>query len=212
MIVTSEIQSELFTPTSAAGPLRLDMPDAEVLLYEHFFDEAESGRHFEALAGGVSWQQDDFTIHGKNIPVPRLTAWYGDDRKRYAYSGLTMYAQPWSTTLLQIKGRVEAEAGTRFNTALLNFYRDGRDSVQWHSDDEPELGSNPVIASVSFGATRVFRLKHETRKELARVDIPLDDGSFLLMRGTTQHFWKHQVPKTAKPTGPRINITFRVVL
>lgn len=187
------------------------MPDADVLLFERFFDEAESRRHFDSLAEGVSWQQDDFTIHGKTIPVPRLTAWYGDDRKRYAYSGLTFEAQPWNPSLLQIKRRIEVEAGTRFNTALLNLYRDGRDSVQWHSDDEPELGRNPVIASVSFGATREFRMKHVRRKELARVDIPLHDGSFLLMRGTTQHFWKHQVPKTTRPTGPRINITFRIV-
>jgi len=205
------MQSELFMSLPAAGPLRLEMPDADVLLFERFFDEEQSRRYFSELAAGAPWQQDDFTIHGKTIPVPRLTAWYGDDSKRYSYSGLTFHAQPWSPLLMKIKRRVEAEAGTQFNTALLNYYRDGRDSVQWHSDDEPELGRNPVIASVSFGATRVFRMKHVKDKALSGVDIPLHDGSLLLMQGSTQHFWKHQVPKTAKPVGPRINITFRTI-
>lgn len=205
------MQSELFVQSSAAAPFRLDMPEADVRLFERFFDEAESRQFFAKLVESVAWQQDDFTIHGKTIPVPRLTAWYGNDRKRYSYSGLTFHAEPWSPVLTEIKRRVEAESGTRFDTALLNYYRDGRDSVQWHSDDEPELGRNPVIASVSFGATRVFRMKHLRRKELSRVDIPLHDGSLLLMQGSTQHYWKHQVPKTTKPVGPRINITFRVV-
>ena len=204
------MQSELFMSLPAAGPLRLDMPDADVRLFERLFDEPESQQCFAELVAGVAWQQDDFSIHGKTIPVPRLTAWYGDDRKRYSYSGLTFHAEPWSPVLMKIKRRVEAEACTTFNTALLNYYRDGRDSVQWHSDDEPELGRNPVIASVSFGATRVFRMKHVKDITLSRVDIPLQDGSLLLMQGATQHFWKHQVPKTAKPVGPRINITFRV--
>lgn len=191
--------------------MRFEAPDAEVLLFERFFDAAESNRLFEALETGVRWQQDSINIHGKRIPLPRLTAWYGDPGKGYSYSGITMHPQEWNAALSQIKERIEADAGTRFNSALLNFYRDGRDSVQWHSDDEPELGRNPVIGSVSFGASRMFQMRHKRRKELARVDIPLDDGSFLLMKGATQHHWRHQVPKTANPVGPRINITFRVI-
>ena len=210
-LVAPELQSEMFRQSSKAEPLRLDLPDAEVLLFEGFFDPPETHQLFKALETGVNWQQDHLVIHGKKIPLPRLTAWYGDYRKSYSYSGITMHAQPWSSDLLQIKNRIEAEAGTRFNSALLNFYRGGRDSVQWHSDDEVELGRNPVIASVSFGASRMFQMKHRRRKELPRVDIPLHDGSFLLMQGPTQHFWRHQVPKTSKPVGPRINITFRVI-
>jgi len=205
------MQSELFVRAPATGPLRLDMPDAEVLLFERFFDAAESEHLFASLATGARWQQDSIAIHGKTIPLPRLTAWYGDEGKHYSYSGITMHPQTWTPELIQIKSRLEAQAGTCFNSALLNFYRDGRDSVQWHSDDEPELGRNPVIGSVSFGASRMFQMKHKRRKELARVDIPLHDGAFLLMTGTTQHRWRHQVPKTAKPVGPRINVTFRVI-
>ena len=140
-----------------------------------------------------------------------MTAWYGDAGKTYCYSGITVEPIPWTPLLLSIKTRVEAVANTTFNSVLLNYYRGEQDSVSWHSDDEPELGQNPVIASVSFGATRKFQFKHKTNPDL-RAAIDLTPGSLLIMAGATQHFWKHQIPKTTKPVGARINLTFRVII
>ena len=139
---------------------------------------------------------------------PRLTAWYGDFD--YRYSGITMHATPWTETLQKIKKRIETHSGVIFTGALLNFYRDEKDSMGWHKDDESELGLNPVIGSVSLGAARTFKLKNIKNSEL-QISLLLTHGSFLLMRGQTQHFWKHAIPKRVKPLGPRINITFRVV-
>ena len=113
--------------------------------------------------------------------------------------------------LILIKEKIEKEIGLNFNSVLANLYRDGKDSVSWHSDDEPELGINPIIASISFGETRRFQLRHKSNKELEKVEIALTHGSLLIMKGTTQHYWKHQIPKTAKNIGTRINLTFRIV-
>jgi len=186
------------------------LPDAEVLFYPAFFELAESDALFEELTHDIAWKQETIKIMGSDVLTPRLTAWYGDEGKSYIWSGITQHPHPWTPALLRMKERVEAAAAVRFNSVLLNLYRDGRDSVGWHSDDEPELGENPVIASVSLGATRVFQFKHKHNPDL-RHQIELTHGSLLLMRGATQHFWKHQIPKTAKPTGPRINLTFRVI-
>ena len=123
-----------------------------------------------------------------------------------------MRSQPWNKVLLFIKKRIEKEAGVVFTNCLLNLYRTGKDSVGWHQDNEPELGQNPIIGSVSFGATRSFQLKHRYRRDLKKVIIPLTDGGFLLMQGTTQHFWKHQITKATKAVKPRINLTFRKAL
>ncbi len=187
-----------------------DMPDAEILLYRNFFDASESSALFQELSQNIAWQQQNIKIAGKSIPIPRLTAWYGDPGTSYSYSGITVNPLPWTPALLQIKDRVEAVAKCRFNSVLLNFYRSEQDSVAWHSDDERELGTNPVIASVSFGAERNFQFKHKHRPEL-RQTINLTPGSLLLMRGTTQHYWRHQIPKTKVATGPRINLTFRTI-
>jgi len=142
---------------------------------------------------------------------PRLTAWYGDPGKAYSYSGITMQPHNWTKALLEIKQRIEAVAGASFNSALLNLYRDGKDSMGWHRDNEKELGINPVIGSVSFGAARTFVLRHYTDKKLKQ-SIELTHGSFLLMRGRTQHCWEHSLPKRITSTGERINITFRRIL
>ncbi|MCC7447172.1 MAG: alpha-ketoglutarate-dependent dioxygenase AlkB [Anaerolineae bacterium] len=186
------------------------MPDAEVLFYPGFFSAAESQQLFETLAREIHWAEQSITIYGKSVKVPRLVAWYGDAGKSYTYSGTTMHPEPWIPALLTMKARIEAVAGVTFNTVLLNYYRNEQDSMGWHSDDEPELGKNPVIASVSLGATRSFQFKHKRDSEL-RQSINLTSGSLLLMRGPTQHFWKHQIPKTKRPLDPRINLTFRVV-
>lgn len=201
---------DLFSnPDQALVIHSFDLPQAEVILYEHFFAGQESDRLHKALISKTIWQQDRIKIYGKTLNLPRLTAWYGD--KDYGYSGITMQVHPWTDDLLFIKKRIEQQVNTIFTGVLLNYYRNGDDSVGWHADDENELGTNPVIASVSFGATRSFQLRHKTNKSLKKLNIPLSHGSLLVMQGTTQHFWEHQVPKTAKPMGPRINLTFRVV-
>jgi alkylated DNA repair dioxygenase AlkB len=146
------------------------------------------------------------------IDQPRLTAFYGDVQKPYSYSGIVMTPVEWNEELLFIKEKIETAINIHFTSVLLNFYRDGKDSMGWHADDEKELGENPVIASVSFGETRVFQMKHRKRKDVTKRNIPLTNGSLLLMQGTTQHFWLHQIPKTTKQLSPRINLTFRVIL
>ena len=163
------------------------------------------------LESGIAWGQEHLTIYGKKIPFPRKTAWYGDPGCEYSYSGLTMTPHPWTPALLGIKERVEAEAETRFNSVLLNLYRDGSDSMSWHSDDEPELGQDPIIASVTFGATRSFQLRYRPNPAY-RAQADLTHGSLLIMSGPMQHCWQHQIPKTKKPLGPRINLTFRTIL
>jgi alkylated DNA repair dioxygenase AlkB len=188
----------------------LGMADADVILFPAFFAVAEADGLFAALTDGIAWKQDTIKLYGRVMDQPRLTAWYGDAGRSYTYSGITMSPQPWTPELLQIRQQVETVAGVVFNSVLLNQYRDERDSVSWHSDDEPELGVNPVIASVSFGAARRFQFKHKADPE-KRVAVDLTHGSLLLMRGPTQHFWKHQIPKSSRPHGPRINLTFRVV-
>lgn len=189
---------------------QLPMPDADVSIDRNFIPPEESDRLFADLTSNIAWEQKPIQFMGKTVMQPRLTAWYGDEGKSYTYSGLTVHPMPWTPTLLTLKARVEAEAKITFNSVLLNRYRTGQDSVGWHSDDEPELGTNPVIASVSLGATRKFQFKHKTNPDL-KLSIELTNGSLLLMRGATQHFWKHQIPKTTKVLGPRINLTFRVI-
>lgn len=188
-----------------------DLPDAEIEYYPDFFSEREAHEIFEQLYTHIPWQQDNITIFGKTYLQPRLTALFGNDGKSYTYSNITMQPYPWNDLLLKIKTKMEDVTGHHFTSVLLNLYRDGRDSNGWHADDEKELGKNPVIASLSFGAERVFQLKHNTIKGLKQ-NIALENGSLLLMKGTTQHFWKHQIPKTTKPMKHRINLTFRTIL
>jgi alkylated DNA repair dioxygenase AlkB len=189
---------------------QLIMPDAEVYLDREFFTPAESDNLLADLTANIAWEQKAIQFMGKQVMQPRLIAWYGDEGKSYSYSGLTVHPLPWTPTLLNMKARVEAAADVTFNSVLLNLYRTGQDSVGWHSDDEPELGTNPVIASISLGAARSFQFKHKTNPDL-KMAIELTHGSLLLMRGITQHFWKHQIPKTKKELDPRINLTFRVI-
>ena len=188
-----------------------DLPDADITLFENFFTNQESKKLYQNLIENIQWRQDKIKIFGKLIDQPRLTAFYGDSFKDYSYSGIVMKPIDWNDDLLFIKNRVEEMAKIKFTSVLLNYYRDGKDSMGWHSDDEKELGQNPVIGSVSFGESRVFQLRHKLRKDIKKVDIKLTDGSFLLMKGTTQHFWQHQIPKTTRSLESRINLTFRVI-
>lgn len=191
--------------------IAFDLPDADIILYNSFFSEEEANKLFKSLQDSIQWQQDQIKFYGKTFNVPRLSALYGYEGKSYTYSGITMNPYEWTSDLLHIKNRIETIAEMEFTTCLLNYYRDGNDGNNWHQDNEKELGENPIIGSVSFGETRPFQLKHIFKKELKKVDIPLSHGSFLLMKGTTQHFWKHKIPKTSKVINPRINLTFRVI-
>lgn len=191
-------------------PLSLDLPDAEIIYYPQFFDKEQADQIYVELLQEIAWQQDNITVFGKTHPQPRLTALYGNEGKPYSYSNITMQPNPWNTLLQKIKYHIETTTECQFTTVLLNQYRDGKDSNSWHADNEKELGTNPIIASLSFGAERVFQLKHNTIAD-AKKSIVLEHGSLLLMKGSTQHFWKHQIPKTAKPIGNRINLTFRSI-
>ena len=201
-------QGQLFPKTGQA----FDLPDAKVEYFSGMFEERHATSLLDALIGKVEWVQNTIRFYGKESPVPRLEAWYGDAGKSYSYSGIRMDPNPWIDELLEIKKAIEPIAGTRFNSVLINYYRDGRDRVAWHSDDEKELGQNPVIGSVSLGAERRFKLRHKNyRKNGHQAEIMLVHGSLLVMKGPTQHFWKHEVPRTVRSVGKRINLTFRVI-
>ena len=175
------------------------------------FSHQKRGRlFFSQLKERVKWQQEEIKLYGRKILLPRLTAWFGDEGKTYMYSGITVEPEPWTPTLLEIKSRIEEVSDVTFNSVLLNYYRNERDSVSWHSDDEPELGKNPTIGSVSLGDVRTFQLKHKTDKSL-NISRDLPDGSYLEMAGSTQHHWLHQIPKRTRKIGPRINLTFRII-
>ncbi len=180
------------------------------MFVENLFSADESSQYFETLMNQIQWRQEPIILFGKSILQPRLTALYGDPEKQLRYSGIVMNPLPWTESLLQIKKRIEPLAEKIFTTALINLYRDGKDSMGWHRDDEKELGINPVIGSVSFGATRKFQFRHFKKQSLKQT-VLLTSGSFLLMSGSCQHNWQHSIAKTKIPTGPRINITFRVL-
>ncbi len=185
-----------------------ELPDATLRFEPNFLSPTEADRLYEVLRESVPWRHDEIRIFGKTYPQPRLTALFADNGRSYSYSGITMEPAPFTQELKSLKAQVEQRSGHRFTTCLLNLYRDGKDSNGWHADDEKELGPNPVIASVSLGHTRAFHLKHRSRKSL-RYRMMLSHGSLLVMEGTMQHHWLHQIPKTRKAVGPRINLTFR---
>jgi len=183
--------------------------NGEYVFFPNFFTKSESDILFQSLREKILWKQESMSIYGKKVAFPRLTAWYGNDDKPYSFSGITLNPLPWIKEIIEIKNRIEPKANVEFNSVLLNLYRDGKDSISWHTDSEPELGKNPVIASVNFGATRKFQLRHlKTKKKL---EIELTHGSLLIMQGELQHYWQHQVPKTNKTIGERINLTFRFI-
>nr|BDT27217.1 alpha-ketoglutarate-dependent dioxygenase AlkB [Bacteriovorax sp. HI3] len=160
---------------------------------------------------GIKWRNDSITLYGKTFPQPRLTAWYGDPGVKYSYSNIHMQALPWTPVLLKLKTQLENDLNVRFNSVLVNYYRDGNDHMSYHSDDEKELGPNPTIASLSFGETRSFQLKHKFDLEKKTVIIPITDGSLVVMKDELQHFWQHKISKTKKLIGPRVNLTFRMI-
>jgi alkylated DNA repair dioxygenase AlkB len=189
----------------------LPLPDGELTLFRRPDLGTAPGSLFSSLRASLAWRQETIVLFGKQMLQPRLLAWYGDPQAIYRYSGRRHDPLPWTAELSELRRRIEALTGARFNSVLANLYRDHRDSMGLHADDEPELGERPVIASLSLGEERVFRLKHRQRKDLRPVRLALTDGSLLVMAGATQRHWKHEVPKQSRPCGPRINLTFRWV-
>ena len=188
-----------------------ELPDATLKYYPNFLNTKEADLYLEKLTNETPWRNDPITVFGKTYPQPRMTSLHGHTTDSYGYSGIVMQPNPMSKPLLDIKQKLHAFTKEVFTTVLLNLYRDGQDSNGWHADNEKKLGINPVIASVSLGASRFFHLKHNNDKS-QRLKLELTHGSLLLMEGATQHFWKHQIAKTAKKVNPRINLTFRKVL
>ena len=185
----------------------LELLDADVRVLQGFLDPQRADDAFARLMAEIEWRQDSIRMYGKTSPLPRLHQWFGDG-KAYTWSGIHMQSTPWCPALLEIKEEIERETGVRLNSALANLYRTGEDMVSWHADDERELGNEPVIASVSLGASRDFLLRHvEYPKE--RVKILLEHGSLLVMKGSTQRHWEHTLPRRKKVDKPRINLTFR---
>ena len=197
-------------PGSTGSGMKISMPDADVLHFARLFDPSEASSLFLQLQQNIEWQQEQIKLYGQVHDLPRLTAWYGDPAKTYSYSGISIRALEWVEALLEIKRRIESVSDYSFNSVLLNRYRNGSDGISWHADNEPELGQNPVIGSVSFGAARPFQLKHKTLD--AKRKITLENGSYLLMKGRTQHCWLHQIPKSKRVLGERINLTFRLIV
>ena len=196
---------DLFTPEAGLQPIPIE--DGELSLLPQLPLPLSNAEVFERLLNETDLRQEIVFVYGKHHLQPRLTACYGE--ASYTYSGLRLDPLPMTPLLELLRGAVEAATGHRYNSVLLNYYRDGADSMGMHSDDEPELGPRPVIASLSYGATRSFILRHKTSKRTLKFD--LADGNLLLMAGTLQRCWQHGINKTAKPTGPRLNLTFRYI-
>lgn len=201
---------------TAAGPppVRIPIPlaDAELTLIERIDWGSPDDVIISRLTAGIPWRQESIALFGKAHLQPRLICWMGDPGCRYRYSGRTYEPVPWHPLVADLRTRIERQAQARFNAVLLNLYRDGQDSIGCHADDEPELGERPIIASLSFGAERTmyFRHRHDSSIPIERISLP--GGSLLVMRGDTQVNWKHAIPKTRKPVGPRINLTFRRIV
>lgn len=192
-----------------SGLQRLPIDDAEVFLQRGVDFGLPYQQLLDTLIESTPWRQQQIKVYGKKYLQPRLSAWYGDEA--YSYSGILLKPLPWTDTLLELKNRVESIIDHQFNSVLLNYYRDQNDSMGMHSDDEPELGKQPVIASLSLGEERSFLLRHKYRKDIGSVKLSLSSGSMLVMKGDTQSHWKHGITKERKPCGPRINLTFRKV-
>ncbi len=222
------------TWNEALGGFDICVPNGELFYAEQFFNQKISDRTVEYFLENdtndwqsvdwhdyvgerlpkvkfknISWQHDKLNMFGKDVYLPRYSAWYGDSDKPYTYSGLTLQPKPWNKGLLYIKQHIEQATNTYFNSVLLNWYRDGEDNIGWHTDAETELGKNPVIASVNFGETRDFFIR--TNDKSQKIKIPLKHGTLLIMKGALQHFWEHSVPKRKKVKGARFNLTFRSI-
>ena len=189
----------------------LKLVNANLRLQQDFLPEPAATRLFHALTDAVTWRRDRIKLFGKSMEIPRLHQWFADDGLSYTWSGLTMTPQPWLDELIDIREQIEAACDYPFNSVLANLYRDGSDSMGWHADDEPELGHQPVIASLSLGAERDFVMRCRDDETAKKQYMKLQHGSLLLMAGDTQRYWQHSLPKRRKISEPRINLTFRLI-
>lgn len=214
----------------------IKIPNGEIIYAEHFFDKKISDRSLEYFLENdsfdwrtanwrdfdkeqlekvkfknINWHHDKLNMYGKEVFLPRYSAWYGDNDKSYSYSGITLQPNKWNNGLLFLKDNIEKIAITKFNSVLMNWYRDGEDYINWHTDAERELGQNPIIASLNFGATRRFLIRRIDDNS-TKIEFPLKHGTLLIMRGELQHFWQHSVPKEKKVKQIRINLTFRTII
>lgn len=202
---------DLFDEESGCNSFRrIDLPGAALQYFPNFFNSDRADEYLAALRNELEWRQEVIKMYGRDIDIPRLSAWYGEPEIAYSYSGIRSVATSWSRTLMLIKSEIENVAAISINSVLANLYRDGSDSVSWHADDEPELGESPIIASLSLGQTRTFQMKHK-RDTQQKFQIDLMHGSLLIMSGDMQRNWLHQVPKTKRQVGERINLTYRYV-
>lgn len=211
----------------------IDIPDGRLYYAPRYFDSALSDSIIDSLLAcdgidhsthdwhqqsdigalpfkNIQWQQDSVSMFGKTHDLPRLSAWYGDNDKPYTYSGITLQPKPWNDILLELREALVPICKRQFNSVLLNWYRSGDDHISWHTDAEPELGTNPLIASVNFGASRRFLLRRREDHTI-KLEIPLQHGSILVMAGALQHHWQHSVPKQKKVKEGRVNLTFRTI-
>jgi alkylated DNA repair dioxygenase AlkB len=187
------------------------LPEDLLAYTPELFTETESTHYLQKFIATIPWEQRTVVMYGKPVITPRLTAWFGDSGKNYAYTGTRFQPHPWTPELLAIKARLEPLARVSFNSVLLNYYRDGNDSVAWHSDNETELGKQPIIASVSFGQVRRFDIRHKKDHD-RKYAVRLENGSMLLMKGDLQLHWEHRIAKSTTPLKARVNLTFRIIM
>jgi alkylated DNA repair dioxygenase AlkB len=212
---------DLFSELEQQAPREFkkhSLQDGEVWVMKNFMSPTEARKYFKILNDTINWKQEEITFYGKTHPVPRKTAWYGDEGVNYTYSGISCNPDPWTSQLMDIKKDIESfmledevNSVLHFNSVLLNLYRDGNDKVGWHADDEKDLGVNPTIASLSLGTARFFDLKHKDNPAL-KMRIELTPGSLVIMTGELQHHWLHQIPVQKKVKEARINLTFRTIV
>jgi len=189
----------------------LALPGADLAFDPVFLPAHEADQALVQLSTQIAWERHRIRLFGRTHDAPRLSCWIGDPGASYVYSRTLFEPRPWPPALLRLRQRIEARLAAPFNAVLANLYRDGADSMGWHADDEPELGPRPLIASLSLGATRRFLLRGRAAPQ-ARLALELGHGSLLVMRGETQRSFRHALPRTARPCGPRLNLTFRRIL
>lgn len=205
------MQLDIFnTPDNGSETHHFPLEHGELLYFPAFYTKEAADTYFGQIRAEAQWKQETIQMYGRNLLTPRLTAWYGEAGAHYQFSGTKFEPHAWLDSLRDIKRDINRVEPASFNSVLLNLYRNGNDSVSWHTDAEPELGINPIIASVNFGASRRFMLRriddHSRKMELV-----LKHGSLLIMKGELQHHWQHQVPKTSQAIGERINLTYRFI-
>lgn len=209
-------------PEQSSVPEQIPIRDGELSYIPGFVNEDSQMALFERLKQTLAWQQDEIKVYGRVHPIPRLQAWYGDKEALYRYSGMLMTPNTWTDELQVLRQQVSVACQSEFNSVLANYYRDGMDKMGYHSDNEKALGQRPVIASLSLGCPRKFVLKHHLydnlgddkggQKDGDKIELQLAGGSLLVMKGDTQHYWKHAVPQQKRITQGRINLTFRYTM